>query len=154
MTSANINQQVFVKFERYDFDKDEDFQAGLQSVLTSYQNKSQEELDKLKEKAKWFYFSKVVQKFDYNEYLAWKSNESPASESSDNQGTPRQDVTNDTPQYSRTFQQLVEMILSNQPIPGIKEIPDEINHGTPSTSTTKPRLKPWEKRKENIPETI
>ncbi|CAG8589473.1 4026_t:CDS:2 [Cetraspora pellucida] len=132
MTSANINQQIFVKFERYDFDKDEDFQAGLQSVLTSHQNKSQEELDKLKEKAKWFYFSKVVQKFDYTEYLAWKSNEPPASESSDNQDTPRQDVTTN----------------------GIKEIPDEINHGTPSTSTTKPRPKPWEKRKENIPETI
>ncbi|CAG8738444.1 22826_t:CDS:2, partial [Racocetra persica] len=107
MTSANINQQIFVKFEQYDFDKDEDFQAGLPSVLVSHQNKSQEELDKLKEKAKWFYFSKVVQKFDYNEYLAWKSNKPPASELSENQNTPRQDVTkNETPQYSRTFQQL------------------------------------------------
>ncbi|CAG8587567.1 24332_t:CDS:2 [Dentiscutata erythropus] len=146
MTSANIDQTVFIKFEQYDFDKDQNFQAGLPSILASHQNKPQEELDKLQEKAKWFYFSKVVQKFDYNEYLAWKSNKSSAFGSSKNQNTSRQDVTTDeTPQYSRTFQQVVEMIRNNQPIPGIKAIPDKINSGTPSTSTIKPRPKPWEK---------
>ncbi|RIB13212.1 hypothetical protein C2G38_1937123, partial [Gigaspora rosea] len=133
----------FIKFEQYDFDKDQDFQAGLPSILASYQNNSQEELDKLQEKAKWFYFSKVVQKFDYNEYLAWKSNKSSAFELSNNQNTPRQDVKTD----GKTFQQLAEMIRTNQPIPGIKNIPDEINRGTPSNSTIKPRPKPWEKRK-------
>ncbi|KAF0466791.1 hypothetical protein F8M41_026082 [Gigaspora margarita] len=148
MTSENINQ-VFIKFEQYDFDKDQEFQAGLPSILASYQDKSQEELDKLQEKAKWFYFSKVVQKFDYNEYLAWKSDKSSVFELSNNQNTSRQDVkTDDAPQYSRTFQQLAEMIRTNQPIPGIKNIPDEINRGTPSTSIIKPRPKPWEKRKE------
>ncbi|CAG8534948.1 15915_t:CDS:2 [Racocetra fulgida] len=30
MTSANINQQIFVKFEQYDFDKDEDFQQSIE----------------------------------------------------------------------------------------------------------------------------
>ncbi|CAG8485932.1 5851_t:CDS:2 [Scutellospora calospora] len=154
MTSTNTDQTIFIKFEQYDFDKDENFQAGLPSILESNQNKSQEELDKLKEKAKWFYFSKVVQKFDYNEYLAWKLNKSSTLESSNNINLTKQDTTTnvEAPKYSRSFQELVEMIRSNKPIPGIKEIPDEINSGIPSSATIKPRPKPWEKK--NISETI
>ncbi|CAG8447980.1 11232_t:CDS:2 [Acaulospora colombiana] len=154
------NIQIYKEFENYDFNNDANFQSGLSSILN--ENKSKEEMESLVERAKWFYYSIVAQKFDYDDYLAWKSNESPISSSSVSEEKPMPSsapVTamnsendnaqnrdkNETPQYPRSFAQLVEMISNNQPIPGIKKIPNEINKGTPSNPTLKPRPKPWEK---------
>lgn len=55
-----------------------------------------------------------------------------------------------TAPYPPTFAQIVAMITSGQPIPGIREIPDEI-----STEISEPKLpkrrKPWEK---DVPEDV
>ncbi|CAG8514647.1 18633_t:CDS:2 [Acaulospora morrowiae] len=164
MTYNNTNK-IFEEFEKYDFNNDANFQSGLSSILDN--SKSEEEVERLIKRAKWFYFSRVFQKFDYDEYLAWQSSNSSISlstpeeksssklvpttsdsesitvTSSDN--SEQHNNISETPQYPRSFMQLAEMISNNQPIPGIKTIPDEINKGTPSNSALKPRPKPWEK---------
>jgi len=44
-----------------------------------------------------------------------------------------------------TFDEIVELIQSGKPIPGIRQIPDQLNSNTPSTSSVQARKKPWEK---------
>ncbi|CAG8646767.1 16065_t:CDS:2 [Funneliformis caledonium] len=166
------DNQIFKEFENYDFENDATFQSGLPSILNSYQGKPKEEINILQEKAKWFYYSKVIQEFDYNDYLVWKTNinkshlegnQSNISSSSvmlptdsqesstkdDNKSARPEQATTDNVQYPQSFQQVVEMLATGQQIPGIKQIPNELNKGTPSNPTIKPRPKPWEKNHMN-----
>ena len=47
--------------------------------------------------------------------------------------------------YPISFSQIVELITSGGPIPGIKEVPDTVLEGQASLPTTVKRRKPWEK---------
>ena len=47
--------------------------------------------------------------------------------------------------YPTSFSQIVELITSGEPIPGIKEVPDIVLEGQASKPTTVKRKKPWEK---------
>ncbi|RHZ90293.1 hypothetical protein Glove_1g26 [Diversispora epigaea] len=171
-------EQIYQEFDQYDFENDINFQSGLPLILQSQQsqeNKSKEDIDQIIKKAKWFYFSKVVKKFDYNDYLVWKKsnnklspstineiteiNENKSSSSTINETTEINEITGisdnsnsnnlmsqETPQYPKSFQQVIELITSGQPIPGIKKIPNEINKETPSHPKLEQRKKPWEKK--------
>jgi hypothetical protein len=44
-----------------------------------------------------------------------------------------------------SFNHIVELITTGQPIPGIKEIPDTVLEGQKSEAITTRRKKPWEK---------
>jgi len=44
-----------------------------------------------------------------------------------------------------TFDEIVALIQSGQPIPGIRDIPDTVLTGQGSTTTTLARRKPWER---------
>ncbi|KAF3921397.1 hypothetical protein ABW21_db0200391 [Orbilia brochopaga] len=46
--------------------------------------------------------------------------------------------------YPTSFAQIVELITSGKPIPGIREIPNTINAAPPTQSTAQQRRKPWE----------
>lgn len=46
--------------------------------------------------------------------------------------------------YPTSFSQIVELITSGEPIPGIKEVSDTVLEGQASQSTTVKRKKPWE----------
>ncbi|RUS20799.1 hypothetical protein BC937DRAFT_94365 [Endogone sp. FLAS-F59071] len=50
-----------------------------------------------------------------------------------------------------SFAQLVDMINKGEPIPGIKQIPNKLNEGTPSVPSQPRRQKPWEIKKEETP---
>lgn len=54
------------------------------------------------------------------------------------------EATEETP-YSSNYQQLVELIVSGKPVPGIKQIPDTVLKGQESKLEAKSRVKPWEK---------
>lgn len=59
-----------------------------------------------------------------------------------------QAVTNTTtepPPYPMSFQEIVELISTGKPIPGIKDIPDTLLEGQSSESSKQARRKPWEK---------
>ena len=47
--------------------------------------------------------------------------------------------------YSTSFNHIVELISSGQPIPGIKEIPDTVLEGQATQAAKPQRKKPWEK---------
>jgi hypothetical protein len=58
--------------------------------------------------------------------------------------TPLSQPNVDAP-YPPTFLQIVELIQSGAPIPGIMDIPDTVLTGQGSAPTAAPRRKPWEK---------
>lgn len=51
----------------------------------------------------------------------------------------------DAPAYPMSFNRIVELISTGQPIPGIKEIPNTILEGEASHLKAATRRKPWEK---------
>lgn len=73
---------------------------------------------------------------------------------------PATDVTDNTPNsgeippgvseqpqapYPSSFSEIVKLITSGQPIPGIKDVPPTILEGQGTTSSKTTRRKPWEK---------
>jgi hypothetical protein len=47
--------------------------------------------------------------------------------------------------YPTSFAEVVELISSGKPVPGIKDIPDTVLNGQGSQSSAPKRKKPWEK---------
>ncbi|GAB5588567.1 hypothetical protein Unana1_03467 [Umbelopsis nana] len=147
----------FRAFENYDFDKDSRFQAGLPSLLQNGQGKSEQEQLELVQRAKWFYYTKFVSSFDYNEYRQWAKDHKYIVNTSDNnddvqnsesKATPSKDSnTEDEPPRRLTFQEIVEKIEKGEEIPGIKQIPNKLNEAPPSEAKLSARPKPWETKK-------
>ncbi|KAG9073087.1 hypothetical protein KI688_000874 [Linnemannia hyalina] len=165
MEASTVQQQeqLFQKFQNYNFDADANFQAGLKSIIGNAQNKSAQEQKDAVEKAKYFYYSRFVQSFDYNQYQAWRQlkaatsiNQDESQGSSAPSSTPIVDETiaeesqsSSTaadPTYPKSFQEICELIASGKPIPGIRQIPNNLAEGTPSEAKLAPKLKPWEKK--------
>lgn len=65
-------------------------------------------------------------------------------------GTLAVDTANgDNEEYTSNYQEIVDMIVNNKPIPGIKQIPKTIlDPNTASKSTLQQRKKPWETQEE------
>ncbi|KAG0290413.1 hypothetical protein BGZ96_006113 [Linnemannia gamsii] len=166
-SSVQQQEQLFQKFESYDFGTDANFQAGLKSIIGNNQNKSAQEQQDAVEKAKYFYYSRFVQNFDYNQYQAWRQlraatststvqdeqQESSAPSTTAVVDEPAAEETQSSsasaadPTYPKSFQEICELIASGKPIPGIRQIPDNLAEGTPSEAKLAPKLKPWEKKK-------
>ncbi|KAL7308567.1 hypothetical protein PS15m_011755 [Mucor circinelloides] len=137
MATLNDNITKFKQFDQYDFDKDSQFQSGVASLLN---NKQENEADLLL-RAKLFYYTKVVDtSFNADAYKTWKNeNQEPVNEQ-------RDDADDKPPRF--TFQELVDMIEKGIEIPGIKQIPNVLNEGTPSEAKMTARPKPWEINKQ------
>ena len=61
------------------------------------------------------------------------------------QNDSEKSVSEPSAPYPTTFSEIVELIMSGQPIPGIKDIPDTVLEGRDSRQTASRRPKPWEK---------
>ncbi|KAF9983917.1 hypothetical protein BGZ75_004535 [Mortierella antarctica] len=169
---TSSHQPVFKKFENYDFEGDATFQNGLKSIVNGNQDKSEREQQEAIQNAKYFYFSRFVQNFDNNQYQAWRAQQpaAPGSTSGPSEATREgnesqhgQICTPDTthvtapapstttagadPSYPKSFQEICELIASGKPIPGIRQIPNNLAEGTPSEAKLAPKLKPWEAKK-------
>ncbi|TPX45944.1 hypothetical protein SeMB42_g03861 [Synchytrium endobioticum] len=148
-------------YEQYDFDGDVDFQRGVKSILHSAAATSEEGGANAILKARWFYYSKFVRKIDYEGYQSWKERRGDAqvhpdqwktsaadtmpAESSFQSDCPHAVEGDRQPKYPRSFQELCSMVARGEPIPGIIQIPDKINEGTPSVPSLTPKKKPWER---------
>ncbi|KAF9940857.1 hypothetical protein BGZ65_005880 [Modicella reniformis] len=167
-TTSKQQEQVFEKFEAYDFENDATFQAGIKSIINNNQHKPEKEQQDAIQNAKYFYFARFVQNFDYNQYKAWSTQRWSSTEGSLKAQEQTQSTTEDTmqiepqpsvnavttsdaptadPNYPKSFQEICELIASGQPIPGIRQIPNNLAEGTPSESRMAPKLKPWEQKK-------
>ncbi|KAI8820460.1 uncharacterized protein EV422DRAFT_71105 [Fimicolochytrium jonesii] len=165
--ASSTSMSDFEAFERYDWDADERFQSGLQSILAKGPSAGNAEADV--QKAKTFYYSKFVKPIDLNAYLAWKSMQSnallrspdfstspaapiAASESGHQLEASPTKTHVDSAQggkpvdghYPRSFQEICEMIAKGEQVPGIRDIPNKLQEARPSSSTLAPRKKPWE----------
>ncbi|KAF9206830.1 hypothetical protein BGZ49_001722 [Haplosporangium sp. Z 27] len=160
-------EQIFEKFEAYDFENDETFQTGLKSIVSKNTSKSEQEQQDAIQNAKFFYFSRFVQPFDYSQYRSWRSQNSVTSGSLGSTDKPEvqstviakeeeslpsiSDATSSTPaadpSYPKSFQEICELIAAGKPIPGIRQIPNNLAEGTPSEAKLTPKLKPWEQKK-------
>ena len=43
-----------------------------------------------------------------------------------------------------TFQEVMDLVMKGEPVPGVRKIPDQVHEGPASTPTLQPRRKPWE----------
>ncbi|RPA84730.1 hypothetical protein BJ508DRAFT_412483 [Ascobolus immersus RN42] len=147
--SSTTNE--YAEFEAYDWAGDEEFQAGLNSILQS----SPEGIDKesLKLQAQcFFWYKKTTQQIsfeDYNNYLAGKNGAPESQPQQTSVQAPQQaqdeaQAPSENPPYPRSFAEIVELIQSGKPIPGIKQIPNKLNEEKPSEATREKRRKPWE----------
>ncbi|KAJ2574620.1 hypothetical protein GGH95_003878, partial [Coemansia sp. RSA 1836] len=125
--------------------RDSAFQTGLQAIELSTDN------SKVIEEVKLFYYSRRIAPIDVSKYTAWKL----ASSGAANSGSGSSDTATVEAEYQQAlpppppsvpFAQVVDMIRRGETIPGIREIPDEINRHAPSTSTSVAPRKPWEQQ--------
>lgn len=110
-------------------------------------------------------------RIDFNQYLEWRASQSSTGAlnraSSELSGTPANqnverrasvaqqyyDVSNTVEPpapYPTSFDHIVELISTGQPIPGIKDVPDTVLEGQASQTTAERRSKPWEKHDEAV----
>ncbi|KAF9201802.1 hypothetical protein CPC16_003701 [Podila verticillata] len=154
--SEPTREQIYAKFEGYNFDNDATFQTGLKSILGNNQGKSEKEQEDAVRNAKFFYFSRFVHNFDYQQYLAWRAAGESSQETQEvkeqqqtTEAAPVQEVlepsSDANPSYPKSFQEICELIASGKPIPGIRQIPNNLAEGTPSAPKLAPKPKPWER---------
>lgn len=84
---------------------------------------------------------------DFAAYQEWHNNQPNGTQGSMN-GPRKADLsqidTEEQPPYPLTFSEIVELITTGGPVPGVKEIPDTVLEGRASESTSCSRKKPWE----------
>ncbi|TVY90665.1 hypothetical protein LAWI1_G001411 [Lachnellula willkommii] len=153
------NTDIFRQLETYPWDKDKEFQGGLSAILGP--NPSPSQLEDLTLRAQCFYLSrKKSTPIDFDAYKTYLSTKQPPTQTtqpttSENlppsstedmsiTKTPPSQPNGDAP-YPPTFKQIVELIQSGAPIPGIMDIPDTVLTGQGSTPQAPKRRKPWEK---------
>lgn len=152
-------EQVYKEYLNYDWNSFEDFQQGLQEILGNYLELMKErdplataippaERALLIDQAKSFFFcSQTGNILNLDDFEQWKRDggykfDKSAKISEVEDETP---ATNETP-YSSNYQELVDLIVSGKPVPGIKEIPDTVLSDQKSEAKASQRLKPWEKQ--------
>ncbi|ODQ66594.1 hypothetical protein NADFUDRAFT_41228 [Nadsonia fulvescens var. elongata DSM 6958] len=167
------NIPAFQQLDNYDWDGDQAFQRGLSILMAKVDNSPKEATDLILE-AKIFFLRRLKGiSIDFNEYKQWKDQlpvhsglqlidqypsavSIPPTKSDDNNtecsvaskvvAQSELSPISDVP-YSSNFTQIMEMILSGTPIPGIKTIPDTVlGDEAASESKISRRKKPWEKQ--------
>ncbi|KAF1363889.1 hypothetical protein EJ07DRAFT_54399, partial [Lizonia empirigonia] len=144
---------VFEALERYNWDDDVEFQAGLSAILGS--NSSPEQAAELALRARCFYYArKYNTTVDFEAYKAYRDVRGrPPPQTNGVRPLDFTEASYDAPTnpseppapYPTSFSHIVELITTGQPIPGIKEIPNTVLEGQGTQSEKTKRRKPWEK---------
>ncbi|KFY34943.1 hypothetical protein V494_06344 [Pseudogymnoascus sp. VKM F-4513 (FW-928)] len=160
---ANNNEKLFEELDSYNWEKDAEFQAGLSAILGP--NPSPSQLRDLTIRARTFYYArKTNQKIDFDAYKAHLASRSPdefpapkpsdAGESSSSTPLPQAggDAANadPNPTFPTSFADIVALINSGAPIPGIMDIPPTVLTDKATQPAASRRKKPWETQEEPI----
>ena len=70
----------------------------------------------------------------------------PSTHSGESSKVPSSSLAEPPALYPLSFNHIVELITTGQPIPGIKDIPNTVLEGQASRTVQTSRKKPWEKR--------
>ncbi|KAI1002079.1 hypothetical protein K3495_g6122 [Podosphaera aphanis] len=157
---------IYRRLDEYGWDQDKEFQGGLSAILGP--NPISTQIYDLTLRAKCFYLARKLSisiSFDgYKSYLLSKEASAHGSFSSESSvqasltlDSPRQSssyyqtqlpsaqATPDKPApYPTNFAQIIELITSGSPIPGIREIPSTVVPEKASIPKAPKRKKPWE----------
>ncbi|KAF7713290.1 Uncharacterized protein PECH_001627 [Penicillium ucsense] len=156
----------FESLRAYSFTSDPEFANGLAIILNHPGTPASEEEitrdDDLVMKAKCYFFSRkknITPAIDFAAHKAWlntepaktasvqalpEASDEPSAETSGEISRP----SAPDPAYPNSFAQIVELITTGQPIPGIEQIPDTVLEGHDISSEKPRRRKPWEKDEE------
>ncbi|KAH4199190.1 hypothetical protein HBI73_072600 [Parastagonospora nodorum] len=151
---------VYEALERYSWDDDVEFQAGLSAILGS--NSTPDQAAELALRARCFYYArKFNMNIDFDGYKAYRNargrppptqplNVTPPLVVPGNEAPsgimPTSSSTSEPPApYPTSFAHIVELITSGQPVPGIREIPSTVLTGQGTEPVKAHRKKPWEK---------
>lgn len=160
-------EQVYIDYLNYDWELFSEFQQGLEQILENYLDNLKEQdpsvttipaLDRqvLVDQAKsFFYCSHTGNILNLDDFQQWKiANGDKYIKNQKVEEIVEQEVeksvaedTNEPP-YSSNYQNVVELIMSGKPVPGIKTIPDTVLPEQSSVASAKQRVKPWEKTNE------
>jgi len=150
--SPQDNIELFKQLDLYPWDSDKEFQGGLQAILGS--NPSPSQSQELTLRARCFYYARKKQiPVDFDAYKAWVSSNTlaPPPITSTSQPHHESDLPLTTSNageepapYPQTFSQIVALITSGQPIPGIKDIAPTVLEDKASQPVVSKRRKPWE----------
>ncbi|KAI9657119.1 MAG: hypothetical protein M1821_003285 [Bathelium mastoideum] len=144
---------VYEHLESYNWDADQDFKNGLEAILGA--NPSPEQAAELTLRARCFYYArKFGTDVDFDGYKSWRKQHTESvsgistTEAVSTQPAHAASSTSDQEQsapYPTSFAQIVDLISSGKPIPGIKDVPDTVLTGQGTASSAITRKKPWEK---------
>ncbi|OOF94442.1 hypothetical protein ASPCADRAFT_208947 [Aspergillus carbonarius ITEM 5010] len=164
-----LEVEQFERLSSYPFSTDREFAAGLSIILGHPELPASEteinRSDDLTLQAKCFYFSrkeKLTPPLNFSDYKAWLGSAPAGAASVDQTPMPILQQSNtagvlstnntgdiskssEEPAYPSSFAQIVELITTGQPIPGIQQIPDTVLTGHATPSKKPKRRKPWEK---------
>ena len=158
---------IFAALEAYPWSTDIEFQSGLSSILSSSPTARPSQIEHLTLRARCFYYArKTGLRVDFDAYKDWRAQQEGNTSQCSVNGTREREATSEGMNGSRditlqheagdrdgtieapyptTFSQIVELISTGQPIPGIKEVPDTVLEGQASRASAGKRRKPWEK---------
>jgi hypothetical protein len=124
-----MDTNTFQEFESFPWDTDNDFNTGLNELLENDRLSSQDKQELIL-RAKAFYFTKRTgNAINIDEYKTWAYSGSQP----------------DIQSMSASYQDIIDLILSGKPVPGIKEVPNIVlGEQQSSRATAKVRQKPWE----------
>ncbi|KAI9716876.1 MAG: hypothetical protein M1812_005025 [Candelaria pacifica] len=151
VSSSASPESLYTQVEDYPWDHDTEFQGGLEAILSS--TASPEQAQELALRARCFYYTRKHDiPVDFDAYKLWRQcNHLPpvngfVASSQQLPGDSAGSAVSSDPRapYPTTFAEIVDLITTGRPIPGIKEIPDTVLAGKETQSTTAKRKKPWE----------
>ncbi|KAF8312130.1 hypothetical protein DL93DRAFT_2082546 [Clavulina sp. PMI_390] len=178
--STSSQAELFEQFERYPFDADPIFQAGLQSIVAPLEGRSPGEIEETVGKAKAFYFSRSSgEQLQWSEYVSYRQalsetntnifplpsttseDASPSASTEPPQPSPTANTASDPTAglhgaaAPMSFSAIADLIASGQThlIPNNEIIPDKLSEDAPSESKAPQRKKPWE-REPIVDETV
>lgn len=154
MTSIPDQSRVFKRVRDHDWEQNTEFQSGLRTIL---QSANPDQHENLTSRAKCFYFRRITQTpIDHAEYQKWLASNQTTEECNDPEGRDKPEIALDADNlrrsggseedapYPKSFAEVIELITSGKPVPGIKEIPDVILEAPKDAVTLPQRKKPWE----------
>lgn len=153
-------EKVYLEFLEYDWDSFQEFQEGLSEILSGHLSLLQErdpsvqtvppaEKQQLIDQAKLFFYStKTGNILNLDDYYTWKRNNGGKITLVEESEEVNDNGNDQEAPYSSNYQELVDLIVSGKPVPGIKQIPDTVLSDQVSKLEAKSRVKPWEQKSE------
>ncbi|KAL3421300.1 hypothetical protein PVAG01_07745 [Phlyctema vagabunda] len=154
------DEETYRQLESYHWDRDTEFQGGLSAILGNTTSPAQ--VEELTYRAQCYYFSRkklngAPINFDgYKAYMASRmqgQGEPPATVGPSPVQEEHPPTSAEDPKqapYPQTFSDIVALITSGAPIPGIKDIPPTLLTDQATKPVASKRRKPWEKEANDV----